>query len=85
VQEYVGANHEFAGVHGGRHFVNLYFEARLLEPLESRALQPDPGQVGLEWLEVGKLASYPFFPRALARALAAQGGTPGPVYLGDSV
>lgn len=89
VQEYIGDNHDFRKVHRGRHFVNLYFECRLLERPETHALAPDDGQVGLEWLEVSKLTSIAFFPRALAARLvaaAANGGVePGTVYLGDSV
>ncbi len=89
VQEYIGDNHDFRKVHRGRHFVNLYFECRLVEPLETHALAPDDGQVGLEWLEVSQLTSLAFFPRVLAARLvaaAAAGGVEsGTVYLGDSV
>jgi 8-oxo-dGTP diphosphatase len=88
VQEYVGTNHEFAHVHGGRHFVNLYFECRLLEPLGTHAMEPDPGQVGLDWLDVQALASMSFYPRVLAGILAqgqALEASAGPIYLGDSV
>jgi 8-oxo-dGTP diphosphatase len=84
VQEYVGANHEFKGVHGGRHFVNLYFEARLLEALGAGPEQPDPGQVGLDWLEISRLGDSPFYPRSLATALRDDTETE-PRYLGDSV
>jgi 8-oxo-dGTP diphosphatase len=84
VQEYVGANHQFKAVHGGRHFVNLYFEARLLEPTGTQPMQPDPGQVGLEWLETARLAELPFYPRSLVFALG-EGDTGELRYLGDSV
>jgi 8-oxo-dGTP diphosphatase len=84
VQEYIGDNHEFNAVHGGRHFVNLYFEARLLEQPGSRPMQPDAGQVGWDWLDSAKLSDFPFYPRALARALNGNSGD-GPHYLGDSV
>lgn len=86
VQEYIGANHEFKAVHGGRHFVNLYFEATLVERPGTRPEQPDPGQVGLDWLEVARLEEHSFYPRSLARALAlAESPASGLRYLGDSV
>jgi 8-oxo-dGTP pyrophosphatase MutT (NUDIX family) len=84
VQEYVGSNHLFKDVHGKMHFVNLYFECRLLEPVLTHPLSPDTGQVGLEWLEIGKLGEAAFFPRVLAGRLGPD-QTAGPVYLGDSV
>ncbi|MEO6097027.1 MAG: NUDIX domain-containing protein [Fibrobacteria bacterium] len=84
VQEYVGANHLFKDVHGKMHFVNLYFECRLLEPVLTHPLSPDSGQVGLEWLDIDGLDEAAFFPRVLAGrlGLSEAGET---VYLGDSV
>jgi 8-oxo-dGTP diphosphatase len=85
VQEYIGDNHDFRKVHKGRHFVNHYFECRLLERPETHALSPDDGQVGLEWLEISKLTTTAFFPRVLAARLAEKTSENHPVYLGDSV
>jgi 8-oxo-dGTP diphosphatase len=84
VQEYVGDNHLFKDLHGKLHFVNLYFECRLLEPVLTHPLSPDAGQVGLEWLEVDRLGEAAFFPRVLAGRLGpAEAGEI--AYLGDSV
>lgn len=98
VQEYVGGNHLFKDVHGGRHFVNLYFECRLLERPLTRPLIPDAGQEALEWLPLDQLSEAAFFPRVLAGRLGidrSQGADPradaqdgpgrGIAYLGDSV
>jgi 8-oxo-dGTP diphosphatase len=86
VQEYIGDNHLFKDLHGRMHFVNLYFECRLLEPALTHPLSPDVGQVGLEWLEISRLGEAAFFPRVLAGRLA-QGpdAEDAAVYLGDSV
>lgn len=84
VQEYVGNNHLFKDVHGGMHFVNLYFECRLLEPALTHPLSPDIGQVGLEWLEISRLGEAAFFPRVLAGRLGADADDAAE-YLGDSV
>ena len=84
VQEYVGQNHAFKNAHGGMHFVNLYFECRLLERPLSRTLTPDAGQEALEWLPLESLGEAAFFPRVLAGRLPADPGN-GVAYLGDSV
>jgi 8-oxo-dGTP diphosphatase len=84
VQEYVGRNHLFKQAHGGMHFVNLYFECRLLERPLTRPLVPDQGQEALEWLDLDRLPEAAFFPRNLAGRL--HGPFPeGVAYLGDSV
>lgn len=84
VQEYVGKNHLFKDVHGHMHFVNLYFDCKLLEPALSQQLKPDAGQVGLEWLDVSQLTELAFFPRVLAENLGMHNGI-NLAYLGDSV
>jgi 8-oxo-dGTP pyrophosphatase MutT (NUDIX family) len=84
VQEYVGSNHLFKDVHDRMHFVNLYFECRLLEPVLSHPITPDAGQVGLEWLEIDRIGEAAFFPRVLAGRLGPDAAE-GPAYLGDSV
>jgi hypothetical protein len=79
-------------VHKGRHFVNLFFEVRLLEPPETHVLAPDDGQVGLAWLNISELTRQPFFPRVLAARLLEMPSNPDAAvenldgtYLGDSV
>lgn len=87
VQEYVGDNHLFKDLHGKMHFVNLYFECRLLEPALTHPLSPDIGQVGLEWLEINRLGEAAFFPRVLAERLGPDEdiANVANLYLGDSV
>lgn len=84
VQEYIGRNHVFKDAHGRMHFVNLYFECRLLERPLSRPLSPDLGQEALEWLDLDRLAEAAFFPRVLAGRLQGPAEA-GVAYLGDSV
>lgn len=85
LQEYVGSRHGFKDVHGGLHFVNAYFEARLLDPPGSLPLEPDAGQVGWDWLDIRNLESMPFYPKAIARRLASMDPAEDSGYLGDSV
>lgn len=86
LQEYVGDNHGFRDAHAGLHFVNAYFECRLLEPPGTRAPgEPDVGQTGWEWLPLADLAAMPFYPRVLAGRLVRADGPGDSPYLGDSV
>ncbi len=92
VQEYVGDNHDFRSVHKGRHFVNFFFEVRLMEPPETHPLAPDEGQVGLVWLDISELSTLAFFPRVLAARLQKLSTQPevdvdilNDFYLGESV
>lgn len=95
LQEYIGDNHGFRDVHKGLHFVNAYFECRLLDPPGTWPQEPDAGQVGWEWLAVADLPALPFYPKVLSARLAqaAQTVHPGEQesgegesgYLGDSV
>jgi 8-oxo-dGTP diphosphatase len=86
VQEYIGDNHDFRKVHKGRHFVNIFFDCQLLEPIATHTPTPDEGQVGLEWLPLSELTILPFFPRALAaRLVKGENEDEDIKYLGDSV
>lgn len=85
LQEYIGANHGFKDVHGGLHFVNAYFECRLLDAPGAFPLKPDAGQVGWEWLPLESLGTLPFYPRVLAERLRPGGAGGENPYLGDSV
>lgn len=85
LQEYIGDNHPFKEVHGGLHFVNVYFEGRLLDAPGTHPLSPDAGQVGWEWLPLESLASLPFYPRVLADRLTRPDSPSDSLYLGDSV
>lgn len=85
LQEYLGDNHGFRAVHGGLHFVNAYFECRLLDPPGILPLAPDVGQVGWEWLDVQALETLPFYPKVLASRLRSSRVDGDFAYLGDSV
>lgn len=85
LQEYIGNNHGFKDVHGGLHFVNAYFECRLVEEPGTFPLEPDAGQVGWEWIALASLAALPFYPRVLADRLPRDSDATDFAYLGDSV
>lgn len=83
IREYISAHHEFAEFDAGSHQIDFMFEATLLAQFAST--EPDDHQVGWDWVPLDELGVRRFYPRALLGPLAAwaQGGDPGPVYLGD--
>ncbi len=83
VREYIGAHHEFAAFDRGEHQIEFMFEAEVIGRFA--ATEPDPAQVGWEWVPVDGLAARRFYPAALVERLqaVAAGQPPGPVYLGD--
>ncbi|MHC4480325.1 MAG: NUDIX domain-containing protein, partial [Planctomycetota bacterium] len=83
VREYIARNHEFADQEPDVHSIEFCFECRLEgRPDVERQTAPDQTQIGFEWLELDRLASYPFWPRALIPILTG-GRREAPVYLGD--
>lgn len=83
VRDYVGAHHEFAEQQGHLHRVEFWFVCRLLTPSGTQPLaHPDRRQIGIEWLDLDRLADYPLYPRVLARVLAGS-EREAPIYLGD--
>jgi hypothetical protein len=44
---------------------------------------PGGGQVGVEWLPLGRIDEFPLMPRALRARLRDRSGSGGAVYLGD--
>lgn len=83
VREYIGKHHEFADRHADVHGVIFFFDCRLTSPPDaSRRTEPDLAQVGVEWLELDRLASYDLWPKALV-PLLVDPEVRGSVYLGD--
>jgi len=83
IREYIGRNHEFADKHADVHEVDFCFDCRLVrEPHADRRTHQDSAQVGVQWLDLDRLDTYPLWPRVLLRVMGPEPWT-GPVYLGD--
>ena len=89
VREYIGANHEFAEFDGKMHQVELYFRATLQGMDTVPVTQPDTGQIGVEWVELGRLERVRLYPQSLREkfvSVAGENGEPDSrnhVYVGD--
>lgn len=67
------------------HPIEFMFEARLIDE-GADVTEADDHQIGLDWVEPDRLAEIRFFPESLIGQLCSwmQGGSPGPVYLGNA-
>ena len=81
-RDYIAKNHEFAATDDA-HQVELMFRCTRTSDAEpALGTVPDPRQVGVRWIALAQLDHVRFYPRRLARILAANGvHTFG--YLGD--
>lgn len=86
IREYIGKNHEHHAFDASVHQIEYYFLAELLHDENEWAppTNPDSNQVGIEWVEVAKLADYRIYPKAIVPALQNfVGNKQAAVYLGD--
>ena len=84
VRDYIAQNHEFAKEGDDFHQLELMFECRLLgERVLSPGIEPDGGQIGVEWLPLSDLPKATFYPKEMKSYLLAEDATSSVVYLGD--
>ena len=86
IREYIGKNHEYQAFDSGVHQIEYYFLAELRhgENEWARPTNPDSNQVGIDWVEVAKLADYRIYPKAIVPALQNfVGNKQAAFYLGD--
>jgi 8-oxo-dGTP pyrophosphatase MutT (NUDIX family) len=84
IREYIGGYHEFAETDGDVHAIEFMFECRLADGAEpGSGIEPDPGQLGVEWLEISRLDKYRLYPLALRPLIGRYGERDAPIYLGD--
>lgn len=86
MREYIGNSHEFASTDAHRHAIEHMFICRALgEPDPARAVEPDEGQVGVEWLPLEQIEEYRLYPQSMRAALREYflRGVPLPAYWGN--
>ena len=83
-RDYVGANHEFTRWEADVHQTELMFMAIPIR-MEEKAPEPDPWQIGVEWVEPQRLKNVRLYPSVLKEILPKiiSGTYTGPIYLGD--
>lgn len=85
IRDYIQKNHEFAKPDSQFHQLELMFECRLHQNAQpENGTNPDPRQVGVEWLALSRLNKERFYPRELKTILQNGQVKPAPpIYLGD--
>ena len=84
VRDYIAQHHEFAEEDGDAHQVEYMFVCRITDRANfGSGTEPDPGQLGLEWLGVDALEGFRLYPKALRPLISRMDETVGAVYMGD--
>jgi len=84
VREYIGKNHDFAHAHRAFHQVENVFECRLLDPADiGNGSEHDKKQIGLEWIELGRIDDCRFLPDVIKPYFTEDGFLIHTNYLGD--
>lgn len=84
VREYIGANHEFPKAHEELHHLEFLFLCDVPDDYEPKmGTAPDEEQIRVDWIPIEDLATYPVFPRKLAKAIAEEDHSTLNIYWGD--
>ena len=88
VRDYIGANHELAGLSPhltDEHALELMFLCTVIGGALGDGQDNDPGQLEARWVPFDELGDLRLFPRDLIELIPrlAANADPGPVYLGD--
>lgn len=65
VREYIADHHNPPPSRIGYHQVNIIFECSLADENLVQPLQPDPNQIGVEWVPVVDLLNYNLYPLSI--------------------
>lgn len=87
LREFIGANHENAEANKNLHIVSPIFLCSIQSENDITLTppNPDPDQIGIEWVEINQLENLRFYPKQLAPQLLeiASGNKPSLCYVGD--
>lgn len=86
IREYIGQNHEHAAFDMETHQIEYMFLCTIKgrNTVIQNGLNPDEGQIGVEWLPLSDLLAYRLYPCAMRKqVINYHKGDKVPVYLGD--
>ncbi|HOV30755.1 MAG TPA: NUDIX domain-containing protein [Anaerolineaceae bacterium] len=84
VRDYISDHHEFAEANGHVHELELLFSCSLPEGYKPQAGEdPDPGQIGVNWVPLDQLEAVNLYPRVLRHYLLYLDDPQRAIYLGD--
>ena len=83
VRDYIGKNHSTEAAYQDFHQVEIMFACNIMNGQKPQnGLQPDPGQVGVEWISIQEMDSHAIYPCDLKRFLTER-QKEGKIYVGD--
>ena len=86
IREYIGKNHEHAEFDVNTHQIEYMFLCTLQgeKTKIQNGINPDDGQIGVEWLSIRELLTYRLYPQHMRQYLIEyHEGNSIPTYLGD--
>ncbi len=86
IREYIGKNHEHAAFDYDTHQIEYMFLSMIKggSTVIQNGINPDEGQIGVEWLPLSELLTYRLYPQHMREYLINfNSGVKIPVYLGD--
>ncbi len=85
VREYIADHHNPSPNRVGYHQVNIIFQCKLLSDKFETPLQPDPSQIGVEWVPIKDLLEYNLYPLSIRKEIIEHfNGTNSKIYLGET-
>ncbi len=85
VREFIADHHNPSPSRVGYHQVNIIFQCSLVDKDFVKPLQPDPNQIGEEWVPIEELLSYNLYPLSIRQEIIDHfNGTNNKIYLGET-
>lgn len=85
VREFIADHHNPPSNRTGYHQVNIIFKCKLIDKYFQAATQPDPNQIGSEWIEIKNLLNYKLYPLSLREHIINyHSGKKVDIYLGET-
>ena len=85
VREYIADNHNPTPGRIGYHQVNIIFQCSLASKEFINPSQPDPNQIGVEWVPIASLMEYNLYPLSIRKDVIDHfTGVNNKIYLGET-
>ena len=85
VREYIADHHNPSPNRVGYHQVNIIFQCKLASDKFVTPLQPDPNQIGVEWVPIKDLLEYNLYPLSIRKEIIDHfDGGNDKIYLGET-
>ena len=83
VRDYIEKNHEFARPDSNFHQLEIMFHCQIVgDQKPENGINPDIGQIGVNWIAVNELDEFRVYPKQLRQYLL-ENKAEGKIYLGD--